>query len=221
MLRGFKPALTPCPGVFLIEHPLAQSRYFSRNVVVLTQHTSQGSSCGLTVNAPMPPFSPGFPTASQRKWLERAAGGEDNFAFLKSSGGFAYGGNSTTFMNVMHSKHDLEDAGVQLPQSLPHTQVFLGNSLKSAIDALRKGTLKKSSFRPFWGATTWQKQKLQEELDKGMWIMVQAPSNLAIEAVGHEFLWEKLLLSMGPPYAELSLIPDDVRERVYAADGIE
>eukprot|EP00968_Pinguiococcus_pyrenoidosus_P003507 scaffold228_cov312-Pinguiococcus_pyrenoidosus.AAC.25 len=26
---------------------------------------------------------------------------------------------------------------------------------------------------------------------------------------------------MGPPYAELSLIPDDVRERVYAADGIE
>mmetsp|Transcript_29294 Transcript_29294/g.93907 ORF Transcript_29294/g.93907 Transcript_29294/m.93907 type:complete len:87 (+) Transcript_29294:155-415(+) len=84
---------------------------------------------------------------------------------------------------------------------------------------MRSGALRSNAVRPFWGAKTWQKHKLDEELATGMWIMVQAPANLAIDGTDQNNLWEKLLLAMGPPYAELSLIPDDVRERVLSADG--
>ena len=216
LLAGCRPARVPCPGVFLIEHPLADNPLSSRSVLLLTQHT-QGFTHGLMVNAPSQPYA----TQSQLKWLCRAAGGEENYAALKSGGGFSYGGPSLTLVSVLHAKHDLKEPGVQLPRTLPDTRVFCGSSLKAAVDAMRGGSLGEREYRPFWGAKTWQKDKLDVELEQGMWIMAEAPANLALETDGVDTLWERLLLSMGPPFAELALIPEDVRSRIDAADALE
>ncbi|CEG42972.1 Protein of unknown function UPF0301 [Plasmopara halstedii] len=181
-------------GMFLLAHPVLNG-IFSRSVVILTEHTPEGSK-GFIVNKVMEkPLGRVFQVPSR---VTRA--------FATST---VHKGGPVSMKNaeVLHGRADF--GGQRLSTSnfpmADDPSLFVGVDLDAAARAIYDETAKQTDLVFISGMSTWSSGQLDTEIKQGSWITVNAPVTLALNARAE--LWQDLMQSLGGEYAEMSCMP--------------
>lgn len=178
--------IEPAEGILLISDPFLKDPNFMRSVVLLCEHTEQGSF-GLVLN----------------RRTEHKLGHlidtlpEINFDVF-------YGG--PVQQDTLHFLH-------QLPDVIPNAQalakgIYWGGDFETVIALLLKGELDETKIRFYLGYSGWSSGQLDDELKEKSWLTVQATRQLVFEN-DEQSIWKKSLLQMGGQYEQLVNYPID------------
>ncbi len=180
--------LSPEPGVLLIAPPLVQDRNFKRTVVLLCEHSPDGS-CGLILNRPL--------DVQLTDVLELA--GDLEHTLLQ-------GGPVQT-----DTLHFLHTYGEDVPSNIPVAEgIFWGGDFSVMKGLLQNGEIAQRGVRFYLGYAGWAPGQLDDEIDQDGWILAPA-SDTAVFDTEPSTLWRTILRGMGSKYAVLANFPEDPR----------
>ncbi|RLN89589.1 hypothetical protein BBJ28_00008510 [Nothophytophthora sp. Chile5] len=161
---------------------------FNHAVVVLTEHSAQGSR-GFVVNQ--------LTTKSLIRTFE-----------VPSRIKRAFGSSKVRFGGpILHGRADFGGRRV-VTSNFPTADdpsLFVGVDLETAARAVHDETALQSDVVFLTGASAWKPGQLDTELQSGRWVAVKAPVSLALNAP--EELWQHMMQSLGGEYVELSRMP--------------
>ncbi|MDO9512867.1 MAG: YqgE/AlgH family protein [Bacteroidales bacterium] len=180
--NGIKPAV----GKVLISEPFQSDFYFKRSVVLLAEHTEEGSF-GLIMNKPLDlPFKDvvkGFPDFDGRVFI----GGPvkvNNVYFLHSLG------------------HIIEGSLKIIPG------LFWGGDADQIREMILKKQIKPSEIMFFVGYSGWSSQQLETELNRNAWLVSSTNADI-IKNVECGNLWSHMLTRLGGKYVHWKNYPID------------
>ncbi|MFN3596935.1 MAG: YqgE/AlgH family protein [Rubricoccaceae bacterium] len=180
--------LSPAPGTLLVAEPPMSDPNFRRTVVLLCDHTVEGSF-GLVLNRP----------AGVR--LAQAA-----TLTLPFDADLWIGGPVQP-----ETLHYLHPYGHDLDGALPVLDdVFWGGDFEQVRAGIEQGYFDAARFRFFVGYSGWGAGQLDAEVDEGSWIVLHATAEMAFTEQS-DALWRQILRELGGEYALLSTFPDDPR----------
>ncbi len=175
------------PGVLLVAPPMLQDPNFKRSVVLLCEHSGEGSF-GLMLNRPL--------DLQLKDVLEDIAPFEDHL----SLGG-------PVEPNTLHFLHRFEE----VPQAIRVADdIYWGGEFEAIKDLARSGQAHGESLRFFLGYAGWTTGQLGQEVEAGGWILAEADSSRVFPEEPFR-LWRLILRNMGGEYAVLANFPDDPR----------
>jgi putative transcriptional regulator len=169
--------LAPQRGRILIAEPFLNDTYFKRSVVLLTEHTTDGT-VGFVLNKPVEisvaDILDGFPDFGANVTL---------------------GGPVQT--NTVHYLHTL---GELIPNSVEVVPgVFWGGDFDAVKSLIISGRMGIRDIRFFIGYSGWRPKQLEEELEQNAWVVTDInPSH--IMQVLDQNSWQKVLESLGSKY---------------------
>ena len=195
--------MTPVqPGTLLIASPTLQDPNFARTVVLICEHSDQGSM-GLVVNRP-----------SEVALSEALAGVAP--PPLPEARLFLGGPVQRQALLVLH----------RIPTAVPGAQdvaggISIGGDMQALLAALAEATARErggesaadppsAEIRFYAGYAGWGAGQLAAELESGSWITCPATAD-HVFASDCEALWERALRELGPDYARLITVPLDPR----------
>lgn len=176
-------------GTFLIATPDVESGIFFRSVLLLCEHSPNGSF-GIIIN----------------KWLDLELPEE----LLGLEGGMgnphvsirAGGPVQTNQMMLVHSSDRIPEQTIEICKG-----VYLGGDLQFLQETIQ------DSSGPYlqlcFGYAGWQAGQLEREFLDGGWFLYPASAEHLFETPP-EKLWQTLLREKGGRYATLSMIPEDL-----------
>lgn len=175
-------------GTFLIATPEIDSGLFARAVLLLCEHTPNGSF-GLVINKTIDLELP-----------EELV----NFEHMNNPRvGIRVGGVAqTNQMLILHSSKSEEEHSVEICSG-----VYLGGDLPFLQASL--STAEGPAIRLCFGYCGWGSGQLEREFLDGKWFLTPASAHHIFET-SPEKLWQTLLREMGGKYATLSMIPEDL-----------
>jgi putative transcriptional regulator len=181
--------MTPLtPGTLLIAEPPMPDPNFRRTVVLLCEHTTEGSF-GLVLNRPC-----AFRLA------------EVATVALPFDAALGFGGPvQVDTLHYVHPFGDLVDGALPVVDG-----VWWGGEFASLVSGIENGWVDAAQVRFFVGYSGWGDGQLDGEVDEGSWIVLPASAELVF-AAGDDALWRQVLRQLGGEYALLSTFPDDPR----------
>ena len=175
-------------GRLLVSEPFMQDPYFKRSVILLTEHTENGSF-GLIINKPIPMY------------LNEAIENAPEFDSRLSLGG-------PVQKETLHYLHQLGD---KIPNSTEVMDgVFWGGDFETIKDLIESGDIQPGDIRLFVGYSGWAEGQLDSEMKSKSWIVAKADKNLLFSEKS-ENLWASILEKMGGNYAYMVNLPEDPR----------
>lgn len=175
-------------GTFLIATPDVASGVFFRSVLLLCEHSPNGSF-GIIINKPLELELP-----------------EEILAFdhlTNPNVSIRAGGPiQTNQMMLLHSSDKLPEQTIEICE-----EVYLGGDLQFLQEAItdQNGPYLRLCF----GYSGWQAGQLEREFLDGGWFLCPASAKHIFET-SPEKLWQVLLRELGGKYATLSMIPEDL-----------
>jgi putative transcriptional regulator len=182
----------PTRGCLLISSPTLQDSNFSRTVILLCAHDTQGSM-GLVLNRPTS-FSlsealMGVPRTATEKLFWGGPVQEDQVTILQRT------------VPDTASKQPISE-GIEFGDE----QDFL----REVGDEGDENDPNSKRFRMFAGYSGWGEGQLQQELDQCGWLIAPAAPSLVFETAP-EAIWSAAIHSLGPEFAHLASMPRDPR----------
>jgi len=188
------------PGTLLIASPTLQDPNFARTVVLICEHSDQGSM-GLVVNRP-----------SEVALSEALAGVAP--PPLPEARLFLGGPVQRQALLVLH----------RIPTAIPGAQdvafgISIGGDMRELLAALVEATggggqdageKPPVEIRFYAGYAGWGAGQLAAELESGSWITCPGTAE-HVFASDCAALWERVLRELGPDYARLITVPLDPR----------
>lgn len=175
------------PGSLLIAEPPLWDPNFRRSIILLCEHTLDGSF-GLVLNRP----------AGVR--VSEAA-----IIDLPFDADLWVGG--PVQMDSLHVLHPYDDLDGALPVV---DGVYWGGDFESMLDGIRGGWIDPNRARFFVGYAGWETGQLDAEIEEQSWLVRKATREMIFSESG-DTLWRSTLRKMGGEYALLSTFPDDPR----------
>lgn len=176
------------PGILLIAPPALVDPNFTRAVVLLCDHTEEGSF-GLIVNRLL--------DARPGDFID----GVDRYTGTLGLGGPV----QTDTLHYLHRHHDLVTDGVPVLDG-----VAWGGDFEAVKSVVASFGATSSDLRFFLGYAGWGSGQLEAEVDQGGWILSEArPTD--IFSTDPTNLWRSVMRRQGGEYALLSNFPDDPR----------
>lgn len=175
-------------GTFLIASPDVEGGVFFRTVVLICEHSSNGSF-GIVINKNLDIDLP--PEIIDSKQLANQRVG------IRAGGPV-----QTNQMMLLHSSDQLKEQTLQVCEG-----VYLGGDLQFLQKAL--GNESGPDIQLCFGYSGWGAGKLEQEFLDGMWYLYPASAALLFHTAPDK-LWQTLLRKMGGKYATLSMIPEDL-----------
>lgn len=175
-------------GTFLIASPNLDNGPFSRGVILLCEHSVQGSF-GLLINKPLD-----FELPEEIIHL--------NTISNPHVGVRASGPVQTNQMMLLHTGTDTQQHMLTLTDG-----VYLGGDLQFLHDTLTDE--KGPHITLCFGYAGWNSGQLEREFLDGSWFIYPSSKYFIFE-VAPEKLWQMILRQMGGKYATLSMIPEDL-----------
>lgn len=152
-------------GVILVSHPLLNGPLY-RSVILMLEHGENGSY-GVVINKPTSHTVKGAVVNLPTELLKRF--GDAPVLF----------GGPVRRMQYLHSMPSC--GGSTVPYcSRP---MFAGGSITKALSLVRRNKQLGSNFKFFVGCCTWEANQLQDEIDRGVWLTLKAPSDELVSLV--------------------------------------
>ncbi len=175
--------LEPAKGRLLIAEPFLNDPNFIRSVVLICEHSDEGSvgfvlntATGLTI--------------------------EDLLPGLSTSDLKIYQGGPVQ-VDTLHMIH-------RLPEILGGKEIapgiFWGGSYDALQDAIAYNTFNADDIRLFVGYSGWSPGQLAQELKEGSWIVTEMSENVIFES-SPETAWKQAVRLLGKEYAYLENLP--------------
>lgn len=175
-------------GALLVAEPPMADPNFKRSVVLLCQHSDEGSF-GLVLNKPSP------------MQLSEVSG-------LKLPAGLQLGLGGPVQPDSLHFLHpfgDEIDGALQIAEG-----IWWGGNMESLLEVIGDERVDALDVRFFLGYSGWGDGQLEEEVVDGGWIVLPATDSLVFSE-GDDELWRQILRELGGEYALLSTFPDNPR----------
>jgi putative transcriptional regulator len=178
------PLLTP--GTLLVAEPFLKDPNFLRSVVLLCEHSEEGS-VGFVLNRPCKQqLSELVPELQAKRWP------------------LFYGGPVQT--DSLHFIH-------QYPRLIPGSReiangIWWGGDFSTVIRLLQEEALQPARLRFFLGYSGWEPGQLNEELEQNTWLTTHARTSLVFYKKPRE-IWNETIKSMGDNYAMMVHFPID------------
>jgi putative transcriptional regulator len=175
----------PAAGRLLIAEPFLSEPYFGRSVVMLTQHSDDGSM-GLVLNKPLKLF------------LHEIVQGVHLEENIPVYCGGPVGSKSLFYL------HNIDE----MPDSLPITKkIFLGGNFAWLLDRLNAGLGTGKHVRFFLGYAGWDSGQLDEEILHQSWIVAKAGGQQVLHQSDASTLWSRSMQSLGGKYKRWADFP--------------
>jgi len=173
-------------GRLLIANPFLQDPSFKRSVVLLTEHSADGS-VGFILNHPVD------------IQLNDAA---RDFPALAST--LHYGGPvELDSLHFLHRLGDVLEGAIEVCEG-----VFWGGHVAMLKALIRRGGVQPNDIRFFVGYSGWSPGQLHEELTQKSWIVADTDAEIVFEN-NPDKLWQRVLRSMGQAHVMISNFPED------------
>jgi putative transcriptional regulator len=177
--------MEPKPGIILISEPSLQEYYFRQSVVLLAEHSKDGTF-GVIINKPIEMRLPEIFEDMQEFDFQVYLGGP-----VKT--------NSVFFI------HTLEDISGSLKIM---KGLYWGGDIQTVKSYIRKGLINENHIRFFVGYAGWHPKQLEREINENSWVLSHTTADEVIN--NHpELLWSNYLKNMGQDYAIWSNYPAD------------
>ena len=178
----------PGTGSLLVANPMLRDKNFSRTVVLITQHSTEGTI--------------GF-VLSKEINLSIAEVSEE---LQDLDAPIRYGGPVQ-----METLHFIHQDGLALPDSEEVAPgVLWGRNFHAFLEKYRLGALDLDPFRFFIGYSGWDAGQLEKELESESWIVVPATAAYVFNTRAED-LWSRVMQDQGQPYAMMTNFPKDPR----------
>jgi putative transcriptional regulator len=175
-------------GTFLIATPDVESGMFFRSVLLLCEHSPNGSF-GIVINKNLELELPEEILSMDQLNNPRI--------------GIRAGGPvQTNQMMLLHSSKNIPEQTIEICDG-----VYLGGDLQFLQEAILDTN--GPNLRLCFGYSGWQAGQLEREFLDGGWFILPASSKHIFETPP-EKLWQTLLRELGGRYATLSMIPEDL-----------
>lgn len=177
--------VAPKKGRILVAEPFLQDTYFKRSLVLLTEHSSDGS-VGFVLNKPL--------DVNVNEVMK------DFPAFTTN---VSIGGPVST--NTVHYIHTIGD---QIPNSV-HVidNIFWGGDFEYIKDMIREGSLPAEKIRFFLGYSGWHAGQLETELEQNSWIITEIKASAIMNPNNN--IWKNTLSQLGEKYKIWSDFPEN------------
>lgn len=177
--------VTPKKGRILVSEPFLQDTYFKRSIVLLTEHSSEGS-VGFVLNKPL-----------DVKVNEVI----NDFPYFESS--VSIGGPvSTNTIHYIHTLGDLVSNSVHVIDN-----VYWGGDFEEIKSMIRDGEITGEQIRFFLGYSGWHAGQLEGELEQNSWLVTEIRSSLIMHPKSN--IWKHTLSQLGEKYKIWSGYPDN------------
>jgi putative transcriptional regulator len=171
-------------GKFLLSDPFLEDEAFSRSLLLMIEHNEEGSF-GLIVNKKMP------------YKVDEVLNG-----FLKIDNNLYFGGPvDTDRLFFIHKTAELKDAE-PIAEGL-----YWNGDINELKDMLEIEYIKPEEIRFFLGYSGWGAGQLDEEMEENSWIVSNLDTQLLFEDNDDLVLWQKAMIQLGEPYAEMINFP--------------
>ena len=175
-------------GKVLLSEPFLQDPNFERTVVLITQHTEEGS-VGFVLNNP---------SKMDTSQLVPQLGLPNLPVYIGGPVGF-------DTLNLLHY------TDFSIPQSLQvKSDVWWGGEINYVIDGFQNQIITPENIKIFHGYSGWAPGQLEDEIKNDDWIMadIHSPDIFDAHLIGND-LWKKIVKSLGPDYKLMANFPID------------
>ena len=179
---------TVVKGSLLLATPMSEDPNFRRSVVLVCEHTPEGSF-GLILNRPL--------ELHLSEVLE-----DDELPPMR------LGLGGPVQQNTLHFLHTFGEALGDAVDVL--NGVYWGGDFEELKSLLRSGEATESNVRMLLGYAGWSAGQLEDEIGLEGWIVTPARPNLVFSDESTN-LWRTVLRSMGGAFATMANFPDDPR----------
>ena len=178
--------IAPDKGRILIAEPFLNDTYFKRSIILLTEHSEEGS-VGFVLNKPV------------SLKLDEVIPDIPSFETTVSIGG-PVGTNS---IHYIHTVGDIIPESVKIVGN-----IYWGGEFEAIKNMLQTGTLKKNQIKFFLGYSGWHPNQLERELHENSWIVTSLDPAKIMEANTNN-LWKYAMRQLGNKYKIWSDFPED------------
>lgn len=174
------------PGLLLIAEPLLHDTNFTRSVILLCEHSDEGS-VGFVLNQ-----------TTELKLGNILTG-------MRPSGPVVYKGGPVQpgTLHLIHRLPDVLGGGMEITKG-----VYWGGSFDKLSDISGSDKYNEEDIRLFLGYSGWAPGQLEAEIKEGNWLIANANENLLFNT-NHEDIWKQAIALLGKKYAYLAHIPTD------------
>lgn len=176
-------------GTLLIASPEIDQGIYFRSVILLCEHTPNGSF-GVILNKPLEL------DLLPEEIVDLQKQANNKIAVL------AGGPIQPNQMMLLHSAQHISDQSLKICEG-----VYLGGDLQFLQESL--SSIEGPSIRLCFGYTGWNPGQLEREFLSGHWFLHPASSRHVFET-SSEKMWQSILREMGGKYASFSMIPEDL-----------
>jgi len=178
--------MPPAKGKVLISEPFLQDNYFKRSIILLTEHSEEGS-VGFVLNKPV-----------------NLQANEVISDFPKTDALISLGGPVNT--NTLHYLHTLGDI---IPGSVKVLEnIYWSGDFEIVKRLIESGNLAKEQIRFFLGYSGWHANQLEDELAENSWVVAELNTEEIMAPISKHF-WKTTLKRMGKKYEMWSNFPEN------------
>jgi len=174
-------------GHLLIAEPsIISDLSFNRSVILLADHTSEGS-VGFILNKPL--------NYTIKDLLPEI---ESNFKI--------YNGGPVEQDNLyfIHNIPDLIPNSIEISNG-----IFWGGDFEFAKELINSGVIKKKNIRFFLGYTGWDSEQLESEMQANSWILINNTYENKILSKASVHFWKEKIVELGGNYLIWSNAPEN------------
>ena len=174
-------------GHLLIAEPsIIGDLSFNRSVILLADHTSEGS-VGFILNKPL-------------KYTIKDLLPEIDSDFKIYNGGPVEQDN----LYFIHNIPDLIPNSIEISNG-----IFWGGDFEFTKELINTGVIKKKNIRFFLGYSGWESSQLENELQSNAWVVTQNIYKKAIIEKSYDSFWKEKMLEFGGDYSIWSNAPEN------------
>ncbi|HAN17892.1 MAG: transcriptional regulator [Bacteroidetes bacterium GWC2_33_15] len=177
--------LVPQQGRILISEPLLSDTYFKRSVVLITEHSENGS-VGFVLNKPIDLM------------INEVLGDFPKFDARVYVGGPV----AKDTIHFLHTLGELIPGSVQVLDN-----IYWGGDFDQLKQVVAKGKVKPLQVRFFLGYSGWKPMQLEEEIEENAWLVTEVDSSKIMTA--NKDIWENTLLEIGKKFKIWANFPEN------------
>lgn len=177
--------MAPRQGRVLISEPLLNDSYFKRSVVLLTEHSENGS-VGFVLNKPIDltiqDVIKDFPEFDSKLYVGGPVG-KDTVHYIHTLG--------ELIPNSVHVKDN----------------IYWGGDFDRVRESISEGLIQPSQIRFFLGYSGWSPKQLEGEIENNAWVISEVEGSWIMSP--DQNMWKEVLNNLGNPYKIWTNCPEN------------
>ncbi|MEJ5995874.1 YqgE/AlgH family protein [Pedobacter sp. Du54] len=179
--------LLPSAGMLLISEPFLNDPNFKRSVILLTEHSDEGT-VGFILNQPSTLL---LKDLVPDLW-------KANYPI------FIGGPVEVDTIHFVHRCYEKLNSGEEIMDG-----IYWGGNFETLKILVNNNSISENEVKFFLGYSGWGKEQLKEEIEANTWIVSSKIHPDLVFSQTEEELWREAIINLGPKYAHISNFPSD------------